>query len=179
MPSQWPAGERPPLWMACSVSETLLPEELHSLSHHQPGTTSMIYANTATWLCYKPTPWLSTDHLSFSKQETLNWLKKTASSASLTIHPTTVPKNLLSCYCDAETKCSTSTINSVGIEKLFSTYVCNVWTSASCDLAISTSVLAAGCTTSRSFIIVAPSLDIDALPVSAKCTTRNSDKTSE
>ena len=47
-------------------------------------------------------------------------------------------------------------------------WLTNQSTSASCDFAISTSVLAAGCTTSSSFIIVAPSFDIDALPVFAK-----------
>lgn len=37
-------------------------------------------------------------------------------------------------------------------------------TSASCDLAMSTNVLAAGCIISSSFMIVAPSLDMVALP---------------
>lgn len=41
----------------------------------------------------------------------------------------------------------------------------NELTSASCDLAISTNDLAAGWTTSKSFIIVAPSLDIVAFPL--------------
>lgn len=41
-------------------------------------------------------------------------------------------------------------------------------TSASCDLAMSTNVLAAGWTMSNSFIIVAPSLDIVALPETSK-----------
>ena len=37
-------------------------------------------------------------------------------------------------------------------------------TSASCESDISTKVLAAGCTTSNNFIIVAPSFDIVVLP---------------
>ena len=41
-------------------------------------------------------------------------------------------------------------------------------TSASCDFAISTNVLAAGWTTSSSFMIVAPSFDMDALPIVAQ-----------
>ena len=43
-----------------------------------------------------------------------------------------------------------------------------VCTSASCDLAISTSVLAAGWTISKVFNIVAPSLDMVALPANRK-----------
>lgn len=45
--------------------------------------------------------------------------------------------------------------------------ICNCRTSESCDLAISTRILAAGWTMSRSFMMVAPSLEMVVLPLSS------------
>lgn len=51
--------------------------------------------------------------------------------------------------------------------KLKKTNKLNKLTSESCDLAISTRILAAGCTMSRSFMMVAPSLEIVVFPLSS------------